>query len=538
MKIRIFHIISIMILSYSSIFCQTWPKVYLPNYCTVPFSVIMSYDKGYYVGGMFMTPAGSPINGMLMKTSINGEILWSKRFGEYNDGTGVMDITQTDDKGLIIGGATKQTDSWGDPFIMKLNACGEKEWCRIYSVGQNRFDFTKTIRPIPGGYIAMIFYGNELNSSDKLYLYRLDYNGDLLWQQQYGNTNNLMKGAEGYDMTVTPDYHYLISGFCWYPDSGSINPKYLRPLLIKVDSLGTAEWERPWKYVNGESFHGEAYRTILDNHQNIYTCGRHIDYSTSTPGDRPTMIKTDANGNELAYYDLVNDSWQAVIFTINWFADSTIALGGGWSYSTTDHHQAVFKVDRDGTLIDSVELLQSVYSFSDAVTDMDNKLFLVSGQPTGNQVYTCAWKLNSDLEYDTLYTHPFVYDSLCPHPIASDTILLDCVLVGLNEPFENPATGRLKVWPNPASDMLHVGIPEKLKSETRSPVFNLTTVYHQWKLAELEVYDLFGKRVFSREIKQGEKLSDLDVATWPRGMYVVRLVYNGKTVASEKVVIK
>jgi len=31
---------------------------------------------------------------------------------------------------------------------------------------------------------------------------------------------------------------------------------------------------------------------------------------------------------------------------------------------------------------------------------------------TGDSATTYAWKLNSNLEYDTLYTHPFVYDSL------------------------------------------------------------------------------------------------------------------------------
>jgi hypothetical protein len=421
---------------------------------------------------------------------------------------------------------------------MKLNACGEKEWCRIFTTGQNRFDFTQSIRQIPGGYISLVFYGNELFSDDKLYLYRLDNNGDLIWQQQYGNTDPLMAGAEGYDLTVTPDFNYLISGFCYYPDSGSGNSKYLKPFLIKVDSMGNTVWEKPWDYVGGEKFHGEAYRSIIDNKQKIYTCGRHIESTATPPGDRPSMLKTDPNGNEMAYYDFVPNSWQAVLFTINWFSDSTIALGGGWSYSSTSHHQGVFKVDRNGAVIDSVELFQSLYSFSDAIIGVDDKQFLVSPQPSASQWRTYAWKLNSDLEYDTLYTHPFVYDSLCPHPIASDTIQLDCVVVGINEPFENPQTGRLKVYPNPASDILHLEIPQQLKSVTQSPVFNLTTVYHQWKSAMLEVYDLFGEKVYSGEVRQPEKLIDLGVAGWGRGMYVVRLVYNGKTVASEKVIIR
>ena len=282
-----------------------------------------------------------------------------------------------------------------------------------------------------------------------------------------------------------------------------------------------------------------SQRTIEDNQHTLYSCGRHIEDETTPPGDRPTMLKTDASGNEISYHDLIPDSRGGNLFNINWFQDSTIEIDGGWSMTPSlDGPVAVFRIDRNGNILDSATIVNSIYGFSDAIVDQDNKVFLVKGEYIGNQFRTYAWKLNSDLEYDTLYTQPMVYDSLCPHPIASDTIPLDCVIVGLNEPFENPETGRLKVYPNPASDVLHMEIPDKLKSETHSPVFNLTTVYHQWKSATLEVYDLFGKQVFSKEINHGEKLLDLDVSAWPRGMYVVRLVYNGKTVSTAKVMVE
>lgn len=255
----------VLFISCNQVFSQIWPKVYLANQGTAPFSITKSYDKGYLIGGWFVTSDGFPINGLLLKTTINGDMLWQKRLGEYNDGTSVFDINQTSDGGYIIGGSVEKYDSWGDPFIMKLNACGEKEWCRIYTVGKNRFDKTVSIKQIPGGYIAYVFYGNELFSSDKLYVYRLDNNGDLLWQQQYGNTDSMMAGAEGYDMTVTPDLKYLIGGFCYYPDSGTSGPRYLRPLIIQVDSMGNTAWELPWRYISGAHFYGMAYRSIIDN---------------------------------------------------------------------------------------------------------------------------------------------------------------------------------------------------------------------------------------------------------------------------------
>lgn len=518
---------------------QNWPKVYITNEGNMPFSVIEHYDRGYLVGGWFVSSDGFPINGLLMKTNLNGDMLWRKRFGVFNDGTGILDINKTFDGGIILAGHTGKYDSWGDPLIIKLNSCGEIDWCRIYTIGFNRADVSSAVEQIPGGYIAYVFYGFDLWSNNKVHLYRLDNAGDLVWQQLYGQSDSLILGADGADMVVTSDYHYLISGYCYYPDSGTTSPRYLRPLLIKVDSTGNVAWELPWRYVSGEHFYGMSQRTIEDNQHTLYSCGRHIEDEATPPGDRPTMLKTDAYGNEISFHDLISNTWQANLTNINWFQDSTIVIDGGWSMSPSSQGQiAVFKIDRNGNIMDSANIVNSIYCFSDAIVDHDNKVFLVKGEYIGNQFRSYAWKLNSDLEYDTLYTHPFVYDSLCPHPIASDTIPLDCVIVGLNEPFENPETGRLKVYPNPASGVLHVEIPEKLKSEIRSPVFNLTTVYHQWKVAAMEVYNLFGRQVFSKEIRQGEKLLNLDISSWPRGMYVVRLEYSGKTVATEKILVK
>jgi hypothetical protein len=345
-------------------------------------------------------------------------------------------------------------------------------------------------------------------------------------------------GADGYDMIVTADNHYLISGDCYYPDSGTTGPKYLRPFIIKVDSTGNADWELPWSNINGESFHGESFKSILDNQGFIYSGGRHIQSNATPPGDRPTVIKTDMSGNEIAYYDIRDNTWQAIISTLNWFADSTMALGGAWTYEPSNEGiSRVVKVDRDFNLIDSITIFSDYYTFSDALVTFDNKLLLVAPIYT-NMYHTYAWKLNSDLEYDSIYTYPYVYDSLCSHPIVSDTIPLDCVIVGIDEPFKDTEAGKILVYPNPASEKIHIIPPDQLKTGTKNQIFQLTTVYHQWKSAILEIYDLFGRRIFSKEIPKSEKEVVIDVSSWPKVMYVVRLVYNKEIVGSEKILIK
>jgi len=146
---------------------QIWPKIYFFNYPNLSYTVIKTNDRGYIIGGQLFNWDESISNGFLYKLSINGDIIWNKTIYQNFEGTSVFDINQTSDGGYIIGGSTDKYDSWGDPFIMKLNACIEKEWCRIYTVGQNRFEKTVSIEQIPGGYIAMVFYGNEFFSNEK-----------------------------------------------------------------------------------------------------------------------------------------------------------------------------------------------------------------------------------------------------------------------------------------------------------------------------------------------------------------------------------
>jgi hypothetical protein len=179
----------------------------------------------------------------------------------------------------------------------------------------------------------------------------------------------------------------------------------------------------------------------------------------------------------------------------------------------------------------------SQHLFSDAVTTFDNKLLLVGGFWDGIW-RSHAYKLNSDLEYDTLYSYPFVYDSLCPYPIASDTIPMDCVVVGINDPINNPDQETLKVYPNPVSDILHIEIPNYLKTELSNQVFNIITVYYQWHSVFLGITDLFGRNVYSKEIPQSDHKCDINVSGWDNGIYIIRLTYNHNTIATCKFVKK
>ncbi|MBC8314035.1 MAG: T9SS type A sorting domain-containing protein [Bacteroidetes bacterium] len=512
---------------------QSWQKVYFPN--TGPWGVIESYDNGFVIAGMYYS--NFTVHwGLILKTDINGVVLWHKRVGTYNDGTVVYDIKQTNDGGYILTGATCQVNEKTDPYILKLDACGNIDWCRIYSTPGDD-DIGKAISPVSDGYISYIFRHGDDSIQPQIWLFKLDDSGDVIWKQSYAQTDTLLRHELCYTLHVTNDDYFLLSGYCYYPDSITGQTSYLKPLLIKVDQFGNYEWELPWFKINGEIYYGQGIQSITSLKNTIYTGARHIIPFGPYQGDKPSLLKTSDDGNEISYHDLNQNSVLGITSTIDWFADSTLALGGGWWIAGGEPENKITKVDTNGNILKIKDIIVSYETFQDGVVTNDNKLLIVAGIYT-NMLKTYAWKLNSDLEYDSIYTQPFVYDSLCPYPIASDTIPLDCVVVGIDEPFQNPKIGRLKIYPNPASDKIHIVIPEHLKTETTIPSFNVTTMHYQWQSAILEVYDLFGRRMYSLEVRQEDKELSFDVSSWKAGMYVVRLVYQNHTVGSVKVIIQ
>ena len=170
-----------------------------------------------------------------------------------------------------------------------------------------------------------------------------------------------------------------------------------------------------------------------------------------------------------------------------------------------------------------------------SIISSDNKI--VSLSKISQTIY--FYKLNSDLEFDSIYTMPRTYDSLCPYPIVSDTVDPDCgLIVGIKDPEKNPEAFNLKVYPNPATKKVTVEIPEYLQKQTGPTGFLATTVYHKWGSAMLEAYDLFGRQVMEQTVYQGTSNVDVDVSQWQRGIFVFRLCFRGECIATEKVVVE
>ena len=495
---------------------QEWIKYFATgsysSYC------IENYDKGYILAGT----VNYGKYGWVIKTDINGNKLWDIKIGNGINETKVKNIEHINDHGYILCGTTRIFNyPHSDPYIMKLNKCGELEWCKGI-VYDNSGDGAISVKPTSdGGYVlTALFYGN--NPDDLIRMFKFDSTGQLVWYRIFNEDPNVV--SEEIRTMYADDSTFLLTGFCYYPN-------WIKPYFIKTDTSGNVDWTLAYSQHTGLGFIGEANATVKDIHGNYYSAGRN---------NSPELLKFSGNGYEMMNVELIPGSYSGNATTLVYFNDTTLIFGSSWSLNGTDNEMALLKTDTLGNVHAIKHLPDPDHNglWWSAKT-FDNKIITIGDSYINGSYRLTLYKVNSNLEYDSVYTRPFIYDSLCPDTIVSHTISLNCdVLVGVDEPLNKPETTTLKIFPNPANQNLTVESPKYLVVKDSSNGFGSTTVYHHWKSTILEIYDISGKRVYEKEIIRAETSLDIDVSHWVAGVYNFRLVYNKQQVASEKVIVQ
>jgi hypothetical protein len=460
----------------------------------------------------------------LIKTDVNGNVIWDKKIGNGTSYNAISRVERTLDNGLILSGGTTQFNSPNfDPFIMKLNKCGELEWCRVL-VLDNENDGDFGVKPtLDGGYIlGGIFYGN--NPYDRIRMFKFDSIGELLWTKIYNRTSNI--NSEDIQTMYTDDSTILMTGSAY-------TPNWLRPYFIETDTAGNEKWRLVYSQHTDTSYVGAAWTSVKSRTGNYYSAGWRYEF--------PELLKFSGQGYELMNKDLLSSSpanggASRVLILYN---DTTIIIDGGWSTDVSTYYYALMKTDTLGNIIITKFLPDPANSGSSWITKTsDNKILLIGMNFIGGSSRIVLSKFNSDLEYDSIYTRQFTYDSLCPHPIVSDTIVPSCAVVGIDEPFKNPETTDLKVYPNPAGSIVTIEFPKHLIIRQGNSSFGSTTVYERWKSTTLEVFDLSGKMILQKEVVRAQTTMELDVSAWHGGMYYFKLSFHGQAVAGVKVIIE
>ena len=521
--------------------CQVWLRTFSSNeYDQFIYQIREDYDNGI----LMCANKGFPNNlniGWIIKTDINGNVLWEKELGYGNRKWAIGGIDISQDGSVILAGVCDTLDmEWWDPFIIKLSVCGEVEWCHVFHT-DNDPDYGIKIQTLPDQNYIFLVKDWDVTPSSSVWLMKLDPYGGIIWKQRYFQFDSLGYPYNETDLKVLPDGKYLVTGTCYHPVSGQTQPDWVWPMLIMTDPTGETVWEIPWGYTLPftEQVGGEGFQSVITDHA-IYSCISN--YHGPAPNYAPCLIKTSLSGNPLAYHDLKHNTNFGKASTITKLSDSILLFGIWYQSGSFPQTLSVIKTDTMGTVLKETTLNHSEYIPKDATLTQDQKLLITAWDynTAYNKYMFHLWKLNQNLDFDSIYTIPRVYDSLCPYPIVSSTLSMPpCNLtVGKEELMVDEERIRMTVYPNPGRGIIHVKLPERVRLESQTKNFTIQTTFHQWnKTLELHVFDLFGRCVLQQSIAAGSRETTLDATGWQQGMYFLRLSYSGRKVAEEKLII-
>ena len=495
--------------------CQIdWSNIYFPNENAFGNYFIESYDNGYLLIGKH-GPNSVEFN-WLLKTDINGQILWNKTIGIEGYTINLTHIAMNKNGSLFSVGNTNYYDVYRDAIIMKFDSCGEKEWCKIlYEPG---LSYSKQVITNNDNGCTVLGYSPDEMAPGPVSLTRFSSDGEMLWNHYYLSPDSNISNTNQRSLIITDNNGYLLTGHCYYKDP---NPPYLswpKPYYIKVDSNGIFQWEQVLHKNVGSEAGGWAWSTVLNPDSNYYYSSISQYYPSSKT---PTLVKLDMTGNVIDLYDIVEGFNYGGLGNSEFINDSVIICSIGWGNTEDDLKSYAAFIDTVGNIMDTAFLVQDIYT---VVTDAvyDDKLAFMYNTYQSNQFDVHLVKFNMQLESDTFYTYPYQYDTLCPYSIPSDTIPIEgCdIIVGIHDYHEPVAEEDLmEVYPNPASYIVNIRYPI---SDIRNTIL---------------IYDTFGRLMDAIIVPSGQDGSQIDVSGYPNGIYVAVLRNDEKVLGRKKFVV-
>ena len=415
-------------------------------------------------------PNGSNGITKFLKIDRDGNLIWSKTIGG-NYATGANGIIESADGGIILTGSSRRFDPLGAAFIMKFDACMEREWTHEFGV-YNDMDYMWQLKStLDGNYITgarYMGYDFQLNA-ERVGLCKFKPNGDTLWIKDY----TLFNSNHDLDEIQVIDSNTYILGEAYVPLSGGGTTGYLRSYIQKVDINGNLLFGK----VIGDSVYTIPASVIKANDSSLifstiyFTNSNYVRYNY--------LIKTDMEGN-VQWEKFTSDTTAHVsdvatdMVKIN---DSTAVImcisGPNDTANVYQQKLKLIKIDMDGNVLDSAQISNThdLGSYMIQNTDSDLVIFGINYFPPSTIITPFALKVrSSDFQIDTLFNLAFNYDSLCANAITSGNIVYDTVTInGIAQTtiYYNP----IKVYPNPAQDKF--ALSNNMQSAMQVVVYNV-----------------------------------------------------------------
>jgi len=196
-------------------------------------------DGGFALVGGF-DPIDLPTRGFVVRVGVDGDTLWTRRFGSATEGVVVLGVAEYDGAGLLLTGYGGAPGNPNKSFLIRTDSNGNQVWRRNY--GDDATVNGAVRVAADGGIITWSEYREPTWPSfywQQMMLTKWNDNGGIVWQKR-SHYNNYVNT---HDFEILPDGSMIATG-----------TSALEAVLAKFSSTGDSIWSRSYAPTHGGSY--------------------------------------------------------------------------------------------------------------------------------------------------------------------------------------------------------------------------------------------------------------------------------------------
>ncbi len=199
----------------------------------VPHAVQKSSDSGFIVAGS--TGNGRQRNAWLVKTASNGSVEWSQEFGGDLDDN-AYGVLEAADGGFVFAGKTDSFSTGGsDYWLVKTDSSGAEEWSNTFG-GPYNDEARALTQANDGGYALVGFSWSFGSGLSDYWLVKTDSSGQPEWERPYGGVPR----DSAHSLQQTSDGGYLLAGWSESFPGGD------QFWVVRTGATGVWEWRQTY----------------------------------------------------------------------------------------------------------------------------------------------------------------------------------------------------------------------------------------------------------------------------------------------------
>ncbi len=446
---------------------------------------------------------------ILQRIDGNGQLLEEQRISKNGHAIylGWADCCDTvASGGYVIGGSSLSYSGVSMAQLIRLDANGDTLWTRSYGESGHFMSGNQVKQTADGGFLIVGWYGPYVYYDDSGFVIKTDSLGNEEWRQLYGLPGLVLDAFS--DIALLQDGYVLGGGT--FPSIDDCDF-----LVTRITNTGTELWSArfgsPYKEPNA------SVEVLQDGH--ILVAGA---WAVNADGyESPYMALLDSTDGQVVWEHQYGPAMYGKTFFATKQLPNTDLIACGVTYDGGYEQGLLLRTTANGD-----SLWMRNYAYHDSVIDQGQGRFwdVLPTEDGGCIAAGVAYN-----PFGGPYPPGYSQDAWVVKVDSMGCIVPGCDGVGITEQVTNLGDA-LRLWPNPVSGQLHVGLSLPGNFKTTGPLTLSVTTLDGRLVLRQQLPPLLGRGAGGEGI--------LDVSALAAGTYALHLSDGTRWLAGSKFVVQ